>query len=213
MTAPRASRDRTPMIAIIGGGPAGLMAAEILSAAGLSVTVYERMPTPGRKFLIAGRGGLTLTHSDPFARFVTGYGAASPRLAPILEAFPPSALIAWAEGLGQQTLIGSSGRVFPKALKASPLLRAWLARLAVQGVSLRTRHEWLGWDEAGKLIFRTANVSTDATRADVTILALGGASSPKPRSDGGWAADPARPGVHIRPFPPAKCPFTVSCNP
>ncbi len=165
------------MIAIIGGGPAGLMAAEILSAAGLSVTVYERMPTPGRKLLIAGRGGLNLTHSEPFARFVTRYGAASSRLAPILEAFPPSALIAWAEGLGQQTFIGSSGRVFPKALKASPLLRAWLARLSAQGVSLRTRHEWLGWDEAGKLIFRTANASTDATRADVTVLALGGATA------------------------------------
>jgi len=198
------------MIAIIGGGPAGLMAAEILSAAGLSVTVYERMPTPGRKLLIAGRGGLNLTHSEPFARFVTRYGAASSRLAPILEAFPPSALIAWAEGLGQQTFIGSSGRVFPKALKASPLLRAWLARLAVQGVSLRTRHEWLGWDEAGKLIFRTANVSTDATRADVTILALGGASWPKLGSDGGWAAILARRGVNIRAFRPANCSFTIA---
>ncbi len=210
MTAPHASRDRTPMIAIIGGGPAGLMAAEILSAAGLSVTVYERMPTPGRKLLIAGRGGLNLTHSEPFARFVTRYGAASSRLAPILEAFPPSALIAWAEGLGQQTFIGSSGRVFPKALKASPLLRAWLARLSAQGVSLRTRHEWLGWDEAGKLIFRTANASTEATRADVTILALGGASWPKLGSDGGWAAILARRGVNIRAFRPANCSFTIA---
>src|SRR6266567_1235970 len=209
MTAPHASRDRTPMIAIIGGGPAGLMAAEILSAAGLSVTVYERMPTPGRKLLIAGRGGLNLTHSEPFARFVTRYGAASSRLAPILEAFPPSALIAWAEGLGQQTFIGSSGRVFPKALKASPLLRAWLARLSAQGVRLRTRHEWLGWDEAGKLIFRSANVSTEATRADVTILALGGASWPTLGSDGAWAAILARRGVNIRPFRPANCGFMI----
>src|SRR6478672_8209338 len=148
--------DTPPTIAIIGGGPAGLMAAEILSAAGagLSVTVYERMPTPGRKLLIAGRGGLNLTHSETFARFVTRYGAASSRLTPILEAFPPSALIAWAEGLGQEIFVGSSGRVFPKALKASPLLRAWLARLSAQGVRLRTRHEWLGWDELGNLIFR-----------------------------------------------------------
>jgi len=210
MTAPHASPDRTPMIAIIGGGPAGLMAAEMLSAAGLSVTVYERMPTPGRKLLIAGRGGLNLTHSEPLVRFVTRYGAASSRLAPILEAFPPSALIAWAEGLGQQTFVGSSGRVFPKALKASPLLRAWLARLAAQGVTLRTRHEWLGWDESGKLIFHAADGSTEAMHADVTILALGGASWPKLGSDGGWAAILARRGVNIRPFRPANCGFTIA---
>src|SRR6266700_7636012 len=123
MTAPHASRDRMPMIAIIGGGPAGLMAAEILSAAGLAVTVYERMPTPGRKLLIAGRGGLNLTHSEPLDRFASRYGAASHRLAPILEAFPPGALIAWAQGLGQEIFVGSSGRIFAKGLKASPLLR------------------------------------------------------------------------------------------
>src|SRR5258705_2439855 len=174
-------------IAVIGAGPAGLMAAEMLSAAGLAVTVYERMPTPGRKLLIAGRGGLNLTHSEPFDRFVTRYGAASSRLAPILEAFPPSALIAWAEGLGQETFVGSSGRVFPKALKASPLLRAWLARLAAQGLRVRTRHEWLGWDEPRTLIFRTANAATESVRADVTIIALGGASWTKLGSDGAWA--------------------------
>src|SRR5258705_13405419 len=139
-------------IAVIGGGPAGLMAAEILSAAGLAVTVYERMPTPGRKLLIAGRGGLNLTHSEPFVRFLSRYAPASHWLAPILEAFPPSALIAWAEGLGQEMFVGSSGRVFPKAMKASPLLRAWLARLAAQGVTLRTRHDWLGWGEAGNFV-------------------------------------------------------------
>src|SRR6266436_9802480 len=175
MTDSEPSPDAPPAIAIVGAGPAGLMAAEMLSAAGLSVAVYERMPTPGRKLLLAGRGGLNLTHSEPFDLFITRYGAASSRLAPILEAFPPGALIAWAEGLGQQTFVGSSGRVFPKALKASPLLRAWLARLAAQGVTLRTRHEWLGWDESGKLIFHAADGSTEAMRADVTILALGGA--------------------------------------
>lgn len=202
-------RGTLPTIAVIGAGPAGLMAAEILSAAGLGVTVYERMPTPGRKLLIAGRGGLNLTHSEPFDRFVTRYGAASSRLTPILEAFPPSALIAWAEGLGQEVFVGSSGRVFPKALKASPLLRAWLARLAAQGVSLRTRHEWLGWDESGGLIFRDADAATASARADVTILALGGASWPKLGSDGGWAAILARRGVNIRPFRPANCGFTI----
>jgi uncharacterized flavoprotein (TIGR03862 family) len=186
------------------------MAAEILSAAGLGVTVYERMPTPGRKLLIAGRGGLNLTHSERFDRFITRYGAASSRLTPILEAFPPGALIAWAEGLGQEVFVGSSGRVFPKALKASPLLRAWLARLAAQGVTLRTRHEWLGWDETGNLIFRDANAVTHCARADITILALGGASWPKLGSDGGWAAILARRGVDIRPFRPANCGFTIA---
>ena len=203
-------RGTPPIIAVIGGGPAGLMAAEILSAAGLGVTVYERMPTPGRKLLIAGRGGLNLTHSESFDRFVSRYGAASSRLAPILEAFPPSALIAWAEGLGQEVFVGSSGRVFPKVLKASPLLRAWLARLAAQGVRLRTRHEWLGWDETGSLIFRDADAATDSVRADVTILALGGASWPKLGSDGGWAAILARSGVNIRPFRPANCGFMIA---
>jgi uncharacterized flavoprotein (TIGR03862 family) len=210
MTDSQQSRDKRPAVAIVGGGPAGLMAAEILSAAGLAVTVYERMPTPGRKLLIAGRGGLNLTHSEPFDRFVSRYGAASVRLAPILEAFPPSALIAWAQSLGQEIFVGSSGRVFPKALKSSPLLRAWLARLAAQGVSLRTRHEWLGWDESGSLIFRDANAATDAVRADVTILALGGASWPKLGTDGAWGEILARRGVNIRPFRPANCGFAIA---
>ena len=209
MTDSQQSRDQRPTIAIIGGGPAGLTAAEILSAAGLAVTIYERMPTPGRKLLMAGRGGLNLTHSEPFDALVSRFGAASSRLAPILEAFPPSALIAWAEGLGQEVFVGSSGRVFPKALKASPLLRAWLARLAAQGVTLRTRHEWLGWDESGNLTFRTSAAATETVRADVTILALGGASWPKLGSDGAWAAILARRGVIIRSFRPANCGFTI----
>ena len=203
------SHHKPPAIAVIGSGPAGLMAAEILSAAGLAVTLYERMPTPGRKLLMAGRGGLNLTHSEPFDRFVSRYGAASHRLAPILEAFPPSALIAWAEGLGQEIFVGSSGRVFPKALKASPLLRAWLARLAAQGVTLRTRHEWIGWNESGSLIFRTGPGAIEPVRADATILALGGASWPKLGSDGAWASILAHRGVTIHPFRPANCGFTI----
>ena len=139
---------------MIGGGPAGLIAAETLSAAGVAVTVYERMPSVGRKLLLAGRGGLNLTHSEERQRFLTRYGPAEAALTPIIDAFPATALRAWADGLGAATFVGSSGRVFPAALKTSPLLRAWLARLERQGVELRTRHEWLGWDDAGRLEFR-----------------------------------------------------------
>ncbi|HWW28102.1 MAG TPA: NAD(P)/FAD-dependent oxidoreductase, partial [Caulobacter sp.] len=131
------------------------MAAEVLSAAGLSVALFERMPTLGRKFLMAGRGGLNLTHSEDFERFAGRYGAASPRLRPMLEAFTPADLVTWAEGLGQATFVGSSGRVFPKALKASPLLRAWIARLEGQGVALNLRSTWTGWNPDGDLTFDT----------------------------------------------------------
>ncbi|HEX2561882.1 TIGR03862 family flavoprotein [Phenylobacterium sp.] len=195
----------SPSIAVIGGGPAGLMAAERLSARGCRVTVYERMPTFGRKFLMAGRGGLNLTHSEPFDHFKARYGAAAARLGPYLDAFPPGALIAWAEGLGQPTFTGSSGRVFPKALKASPLLRAWLNRLEAQGVRLQTRAEWLGWDAAGALAFR----GLPTERPDAAILALGGASWPKLGSTGGWAQVLAAKGVEVRPFQPANCGFVA----
>src|SRR5262249_13998134 len=140
-------------IAVIGAGPAGLIAAEILSAAGKRVVLYERMPSVARKFLMAGRGGLNLTHSAPFQRFVARYGQATPHLLAMLEAFTPNDLVAWANGLGGETFVGSSGRVFPKAMKASPLLRAWLARLAGQGVEIRTRTKWLGWSDDGALRF------------------------------------------------------------
>ncbi len=192
-------------VAVIGGGPAGLIAAETLSAQGHSITVYERMPTFGRKLLMAGRGGLNLTHSEPFARFKTRYGAAAERLGPSLDAFPPEALVAWAEGLGQPTFVGSSGRVFPKALKASPLLRAWLQRLADQGVELRTRAEWLGWDADGALMFR----DLPPQRPDGVILALGGASWPRLGATGGWRAILEAKGVAVTPFRPANCGFTV----
>src|SRR5689334_18988640 len=144
-----------PRVAVIGAGPAGLMAAETLADAGAAVTLYERMPSAGRKFLMAGRGGLNLTHSEPLAAFLGRYGAARERLGPLIEAFPPAALTAWAEGLGQATFVGTSGRVFPKAMKASPLLRAWLRRLADLGVLVRTRHDWVGWAADGGLVFDT----------------------------------------------------------
>ncbi|HQP18945.1 MAG TPA: NAD(P)/FAD-dependent oxidoreductase, partial [Phenylobacterium sp.] len=137
---------------IVGAGPAGLFAAERLATAGWAVTVAERMPSVGRKFLMAGRGGLNLTHSEPAEPFLSRYGEAAGWLTPMLDAFPASALRAWAEGLGQPTFVGASGRVFPTAMKASPLLRAWLARLADLGVVIRTRTEWRGWSEAGEAI-------------------------------------------------------------
>src|ERR1700742_4871230 len=175
MAAAKGSVHRCAMTrtaAVIGAGPAGLMAADMLSAGGMAVTVYDRMPSVGRKFLMAGRGGLNLTHSENFDLFLTRYGAASTPLTPALEAFPPSALIGWADTLGADTFVGSSGRIFPKAMKASPLLRAWLARLTQQGVTFRTRHTWRGWQD-GKLAFDTPD-GVIAVSADATLLALGG---------------------------------------
>ncbi|WP_112662212.1 TIGR03862 family flavoprotein [Microvirga flavescens] len=196
-------------VAVIGGGPAGLIAAEILSGAGLKVTVYERMPSVGRKFLMAGRGGLNLTHSEEFSRFITRYGKAAPRLKPLLEAFDPIALRAWSEGLGQETFIGTSGRVFPKAFKASPLLRAWLSRLERNGVRFALRHEWQGWDEEGRLVFAHGGESL-RVKADATILALGGASWPRLGSDGRWVRPLTAQGIAVAPLQPANMGFTIS---
>lgn len=202
--------QRIENVAVIGGGPAGLMAAEVLSAAGLAVTVYDRMPTLGRKFLMAGRGGLNLTHSEDFETFVTRYGAQAQQLRSLLEAFTPAELIAWAEGLGQETFMGSSGRIFPRALKASPLLRAWLARLTGQGVEFRTRRDWRGWNEAGELIFALDDASVETARPDATILALGGASWPRLGSNGAWTQALAERGVDLAPFQPANSGFDVA---
>lgn len=200
---------RPPAIAVIGGGPAGLMAAERLSRAGMGVTVHERMPSVGRKLLMAGRGGLNLTHSEPLERFLGRYGAARALLEPAIRAFPPEDLRAWAHGLGQETFIGSSGRVFPVALKASPLLRAWLGRLERQGVRVLTRREWLGWDEAGRLVFRLADGTVETVVADATVLALGGASWPRLGTDGAWAERLRGEGVGVTELRPANCGFTI----
>ncbi len=193
-------------VAVIGAGPAGLMAAERLSAAGCAVTVYDRMPSAGRKFLMAGRGGLNLTHSEPLSRFLPRYGDAAPMVADAIAGFPPDALRAWAEALDQPTFVGSSLRVFPRAMKASPLLRAWLRRLAGQGVEFRFRADWRGWTEHGALRFDTPAGALE-TMPDAIILALGGASWPRLGANGAWTAILAARGIAIAPLLPANCGF------
>ena len=198
----------TKEVAVIGGGPAGLMAAECLAEAGLVVTVFEALPSLGRKFLMAGRGGLNLTHSEALPAFLSRYGAASHWLAPLLEAFPPAALTAWCEALGQETFIGSSGRIFPRSMKASPLLRAWLARLTDLGVQFRTRHRWLGWRNEALLFATPTGEITQQPGA--TLLALGGASWPRLGSDGAWVPLLTARGVAITALEPANCGVTVA---
>ena len=193
-------------IAVVGGGPAGLMAAEVLAQGGARVTVYEGMASLGRKFLLAGRGGLNLTHSEDLERLLGRYGAAQPRLRPAIEAFPPAALRAWCEALGQETFVGSSGRVFPKSMKTSPLLRAWLRRLDAAGVAFKLRHRWTGWDEAGALVFATPDGDV-SIEADASVLALGGASWPQLGSSGAWVEVLRAAGVRIAPLQPANCGF------
>jgi uncharacterized flavoprotein (TIGR03862 family) len=196
-------------VAVIGAGPAGLMAAEVLARGGASVTVYDAMPSAGRKFLMAGRGGLNLTHSEPLPKFLARYREATPQLKPAIEAFPPNALRDWSETLGQPTFIGSSGRVFPKAFKASPLLRAWLRRLDAAGVQFAFRHRWTGWDDEGRLLFQTPHAQ-HTVDTGATVLALGGASWPRLGSDGAWAEILAARGVAIAPLRPANSGFTVA---
>lgn len=199
-------------VAVIGAGPAGLMAAEVLAKGGARVTVYDRMPSAGRKLLMAGRGGLNLTHSEPLERFLSRYGAAMPHLRDAILAFPPEALRAWSEDLGQPTFVGSSGRVFPQAFKASPLLRAWLRRLDTLGVRLALGHCWTEWDAEGALVFRTSD-GVRSVRPDATVIALGGASWPKLGADGGWVALLRAKGIAIAPLKPANCGFHVAWSP
>jgi uncharacterized flavoprotein (TIGR03862 family) len=194
-------------VAVIGAGPAGLMAAEVLRAGGAEVTVYERMPSVGRKFLMAGRGGLNLTHSEELEPFLRRYGAAESALRAAIEAFPPSATQTWCEGLGQTIFVGSSGRVFPQAMKASPLLRAWLRRLDAAGVRFALRHHWTGWDGEGCLTFAPPH---GPVHADATVLALGGASWPRLGSDGGWTGALMQAGVDVSPLEPSNCGFLVA---
>ena len=209
MNSPDASHSFRNAIAVIGGGPAGLMAAEVLAQGGAAVTVYDQMTSLGRKFLLAGRGGLNLTHSEELALFLTRYGDADPLLRGAIEAFPPQALRAWADSLGQATFVGSSGRVFPTSLKTSPLLRTWLLRLGNLGVTVKLRHRWEGWDESGRLRFTAADGEQLVAPA-ATILALGGASWPRLGSDARWAAMLRARGVMVTPLRPANCGFTAA---
>lgn len=186
------------------------MTAERLASAGHHVTVYDRMPSPGRKLLMAGRGGLNLTHGEPLAQFLTRYGDAAPRLEAAIAAFAPADLVAWANGLGQETFTGSSGRIFPLAMKASPLLRAWLRRLDNLGVKFRFRHRWLGWTRSGALLFSGAAGEQVEIAADAVVLALGGASWPRLGSDGSWVDILSAAGIPVTPLAPANCGVCVA---
>lgn len=191
-------------VAVIGSGPAGLMAAEVVAGSGVPVVLFERMPSLGRKLLMAGRGGLNITHSEPVERFYARYGEAALWMRPLLQAFPPDSLVAWCESLGQQTFIGSSGRVFPRVMKASPLLRAWIARLDALGVHFVTRAHWTGWNADGALSFADGSFYA----ADAVVLALGGASWPRLGADGSWTR--LLPDIGITPLRPANCGFVVA---
>ncbi|HCG39110.1 MAG TPA: aminoacetone oxidase family FAD-binding enzyme [Pseudomonas sp.] len=195
-------------VAIIGGGPAGLMAAEVLGQAGVSVDLYDAMPSVGRKFLLAGVGGMNITHAEDYPAFVSRYGERAGELRPLLDAFTPAALREWIHGLGIDTFVGSSGRVFPTDMKAAPLLRAWLKRLRENGVHIHTRQRWLGWDEHGAL--RIAGPQGESLiDAHATLLALGGGSWARLGSDGAWVPLLAARGIAIAPLQPANCGFEV----
>ncbi|WP_448206391.1 NAD(P)/FAD-dependent oxidoreductase [Azospirillum sp. sgz302134] len=203
------SLDKPIDVAVIGAGPAGLMAAEVIAAAGRSVAVFDQMPTPARKLLLAGRGGLNLTHSEPLDAFTARYGEQAGRFAELLAGFSPADLRAWAAGLGIETFVGSSGRVFPVQMKASTLVRAWLRRLDGLGVTLHSRHRWLGWDGEGRLHFRQADGTETVVAPRATVLALGGASWPRTGSDGAWTELLAGRGVDIAPLRPSNMGFEV----
>jgi uncharacterized flavoprotein (TIGR03862 family) len=198
-------------IAIIGGGPAGLMAAEAASEQGTAVTIFEAMPTAGRKLLMAGKSGLNITHAEEREQFDTRYGSAQGRMQPALDGFSSQAVRDWCASLGVETFVGSSGRVFPKTMKASPLLRAWLRRLGERGVSLKTRHRWMGFD--GDALVFDAPDGRITERFDATVLALGGASWPELGSDAAWVPWLVERGVLVRPFRPANCGFEVNWSP
>ncbi len=201
-----------PHIAIIGAGPAGLMSAEAAVEGGAKVDVYDAMPSVGRKFLLAGKGGLNLTHAEPLDSLLSRYGARRERIAPLLQIFGPDALRAWAKGLGIETFVGSSGRVFPAGMKAAPLLRAWLHRLRAAGVRFHARHRWAGWSEDGALTFATQN-GPHSARANAVVLALGGGSWAQLGSDGVWLPLLAARGIAVTPLRPANCGFEVAWSP
>jgi uncharacterized flavoprotein (TIGR03862 family) len=195
-------------IAIIGGGPTGLMAAEVLSQAGFKVDVYDGMPSVGRKFLLAGVGGMNITHSEEYPAFLSRYAERAPMIAPLLRRFGAQPLREWIHGLGIETFVGSSGRVFPTDMKAAPLLRAWLKRLREAGVVIHTRHRWLGWNDDGSL--RIARPDGECSiKPTVTLLALGGASWSRLGSDGAWVELLKARNVTVAPLQAANCGFEV----
>jgi len=201
------SSDRS--VAVIGGGPAGLMAAEVLAQGGVHVDLYDAMPSVGRKFLRAGKGGLNLTHSEPYEIFLSRYGARRAQIKPLLDAFGPEALINWVHGLGIDTFVGTSGRLFPTAMKATPLLRAWLQRLRKAGVHFHMRHVWRGWDEGGALCFETPRGSLSA-QPDAVLLALGGGSWARLGSNGAWLPLLTQRGIPVAELRPSNCGFDVA---
>jgi uncharacterized flavoprotein (TIGR03862 family) len=198
---------------IIGAGPAGLIAAETLATTGMEVHVFERKPVPARKFLMAGRGGLNLTHSEPLDDFLARYGSGRTLVEQAIRDFTPQALCAWCESLGEKTFTGSSGRIFPESFKASPLLRAWQARLSAMGVRFHFSHHWQGWDNAGAPVFDTPDGRRIFTRPAALLLALGGASWPRLGADGTWQPLLSARGVDMAPFRPANCGFAVAWSP
>ncbi|CAB3759523.1 TIGR03862 family flavoprotein [Paraburkholderia humisilvae] len=198
-------------VAVIGGGPAGLMAAEALVQHGVQVDVYDAMPSVGRKFLMAGKGGMNITHSEPLDRFLTRYGKRSAQIAPLVERFAPDALRAWTSELGVDTFVGSSGRVFPTDMKAAPLLRAWLHRLRESGVRFHMRHKWVGWDTPSGRARHALRLLTpggeQVLHADAVILALGGGSWPRLGSDASWVPLLTERNIPVTPLTPSNCGF------
>ena len=193
---------------VIGAGPAGLMAAERLAQAGLSVTVFEQMPTAARKMLLAGRGGLNITHAESMEAMLGRYGPAASRLRPALTAFPPDALRRWCAELGEPCFVGSSRRVFPASFKATPLLRAWLGRLAAAGVTLRTRCRWRGWQ--GEALRIDTPEGEVLLQSDIVVLAVGGATWPRLGSDGRWTETVSEAGIAVRPLAPSNCGLRIA---
>lgn len=204
-----ASYNQPPNVAVIGGGPTGLMAAEVLLNGGIRVDLYDAMPSVGRKFLVAGKGGLNFTHSEPHDQFLSRYGQRCKQLEPLIEAFGPDALCSWFQDLGFETFVGSSRRVFPKNMKAAPVLRAWIKRLLASGLSLHLRHRWCGWDTDKGLRFETPE-GERIVHPDAVVLALGGGSWARLGSTGAWVPLLQQRGVSVVPLKPSNCGFNVA---